>query len=85
MKRLPFTQSSRPKENDVIILCTTDGKILCGVVNYYKDDYDDIDKLSVSMFINDTETDASIALTDVRWWHLFPLTKEELYTGTALL
>jgi len=79
MKRQLLTETNRPNKDDIVMLCTNEGKIFCGVVGYNKD------TLYVSMFVNDRETEASVQLEEVRWWHLLPLTKQELYSGNAVI
>ena len=91
MKRLQFTSNCRPKNNDIIMLCTKQGEIWCGVVSYpSKIDYElygeeCMEQLSISMFVNDEETEGSVEFENIRWWHLLPLTKKELYSGNAFL
>lgn len=88
-ERLAFTDECRPKENDVVMLCTKDGTIWCGVVTYpskadcrmYGDEY--MEQLFISMFVNDQETEGSVEMDNIRWWRLLPLTKKELYSGNA--
>ena len=91
MERLKFTEDCRPKEEDIIICCSEKGYIYCGVVTYPSNVYIDFaydpDKerrsIYISMFVNEKETSVKIDTLEIRWWHLFPLTKRELWTGTA--
>lgn len=91
MERLKFTEDCRPKPDDIIMCCTNEGHIYCGVVTYpsYMDvKYArDIDKetrsISISMFVNEMETNVKVDTLEIRWWHLLPLTRTELWTGKA--
>jgi hypothetical protein len=74
--RLSFTEQ-RPDTNDVIMLCTKDGKIWCGVVDCAEN------QIVMSMFVNDRETEGCVDFDDIRWWQPLPLTKKELYSGNA--
>jgi len=88
-RRLKFTDDCRPKNNALVMLCTQTGKIWCGVVRYphaldgewYGEGY--LNQIILSMFINDRETEGKIPFENIRWWHLLPLTKKELYSGNA--
>jgi hypothetical protein len=76
-ERLKLTTECRPNEEEVVLCCTNKGNIYCGVVNYWGE------KITFSMFVNERETDVTTPISNIRWWQPFPLTKEELYLGTA--
>ena len=67
------------------MLCTKDGDIWCGVVSYPTKSDEYMDQLSISMFVNDQETEGGVDYDNIRWWHELPLTKKELYSGNARL
>ena len=82
-ERLKLTAECRPNEEEVVLCCTNKGNIYCGVVNYpHKLDIDQ-DCITISMFVNEKETEVMVEYNNIRWWQLFPITKKELWNGSA--
>lgn len=77
--RQALTKENRPKKDDVVMLCTKTGRIMCGVVHYGDPKWGQEGYIGVAMFVNDRETDMTVLEEQIRWWDVLPLTKKELW------
>lgn len=90
-KRLPFNEDNKPEKDSIVLIhAITDekrkyGAYFIGLVRGYDKNWHGDDVISLMMYINDVETDASVKTKNIVWWTPISLTKDELWSGKSTI
>lgn len=89
--RFPFSEETKPEKDSIVLIhafvdeTRKSGQYFIGLVlGYGKNWYGD-DVISLMMYINNRETDASVKTKNIVWWTPIPLTKTELWSGKSTI